>query len=195
MTEGAGGHAVRIPLGWRLEYWLVAAAFRLLRRLGPVGASNLGGFVARTVGPLLPVTRVGDANLRRATEAIREQQAAQSVQTDVSGGAEASQVGNYTLPTPGTAFAYTLGITLAYPLDLSGQIRRGIEAARERLRGIAQETPMERSRYLSGMLGAEVFLKCENLQRTGSFKFRGAYTRLHRLPPERRAAGVVAASL
>jgi NodT family efflux transporter outer membrane factor (OMF) lipoprotein len=75
--------------------------------------------------------RAADANLRRATFAIREQQAARTVQTDVSGGAEASQVGNYTLPTPGTAFAYSLGISLAYPLDLSGQIRRGIEAARD----------------------------------------------------------------
>ncbi|WP_404311622.1 threonine ammonia-lyase [Agrococcus terreus] len=70
----------------------------------------------------------------------------------------------------------------------------GIEAARERLRGIAQETPMERSRYLSGMLGAEVFLKCENLQRTGAYKIRGAYNMLSKLSPEQRERGVVAAS-
>ena len=70
----------------------------------------------------------------------------------------------------------------------------GIEAARERLRGIAQETPMERSRYLSGMLGAEVFLKCENLQRTGAYKIRGAYNMLSKLGPEQRERGVVAAS-
>ncbi|WAC65335.1 threonine ammonia-lyase [Agrococcus sp. SL85] len=70
----------------------------------------------------------------------------------------------------------------------------GIEAARERLRGIAQETPMERSRYLSGMLGAEVFLKCENLQRTGAYKIRGAYNMLAKLRPEEAARGVVAAS-
>ncbi len=70
----------------------------------------------------------------------------------------------------------------------------GIESARERLRGIAQETPMERSRYLSGMLGAEVFLKCENLQRTGAYKIRGAYNMLSKLSPEQRERGVVAAS-
>lgn len=70
----------------------------------------------------------------------------------------------------------------------------GIEAARARLRGIAQETPMERSRYLSGMLGAEVFLKCENLQRTGAYKIRGAYNMLAKLRPEEAARGVVAAS-
>ncbi|MGI4732988.1 MAG: efflux transporter outer membrane subunit [Janthinobacterium lividum] len=75
--------------------------------------------------------RAADANLRRATFAIRERQSARTVQTDVSALADASQVGNYTLPTPGTAFAYSLGISLAYPLDLSGQIRRGIEAARD----------------------------------------------------------------
>ncbi len=50
----------------RGETALLGAAVALLRRLGPVGASNLGGAVARTVGPLLPVSRVADANLRRA---------------------------------------------------------------------------------------------------------------------------------
>lgn len=75
--------------------------------------------------------RAAEANLRRASFAIREAQAARTVQTDLSGGTEASQVGNYTLPTPGTALAYSLGISLAYPLDLAGQIRRGIEAARD----------------------------------------------------------------
>ena len=53
---------------------------------------------------------------------------------------------------------------------------------------------MERSRYLSGMLGAEVFLKCENLQRTGAYKIRGAYNMLSKLSPEQRERGVVAAS-
>jgi NodT family efflux transporter outer membrane factor (OMF) lipoprotein len=81
--------------------------------------------------------RAADANLRRATFAIREQQAARTVQTDLSGVTEASQVGNYTLPTPGTAFAYSLGISLSYPLDLSGQIRRGIEAARDNAEAVA----------------------------------------------------------
>src|SRR4051794_38625940 len=53
---------------------------------------------------------------------------------------------------------------------------------------------MEVSRYLGGLVGATVQLKCENLQRTGSFKIRGAAYRLSRLTAEERARGVVAAS-
>jgi len=69
-----------------------------------------------------------------------------------------------------------------------------IEAARELLAGIAIRTPMEDSRWLSSLVGGPVLLKCENLQRTGSFKARGAYTRISRLSTEERARGVVAAS-
>ena len=69
-----------------------------------------------------------------------------------------------------------------------------IEAAREVLRGVAIETPMEESRWLSEKAGGPVLLKCENLQRTGSFKIRGAYLRMSRLSEDERAAGVVAAS-
>ena len=69
-----------------------------------------------------------------------------------------------------------------------------IEAAREVLRGVSIETPMEESRWLSAKVGGPVYLKCENLQRTGSFKTRGAYTRISRLSDEERARGVVAAS-
>ncbi|GAA4377882.1 threonine ammonia-lyase [Nocardioides caricicola] len=69
-----------------------------------------------------------------------------------------------------------------------------IQAAREVLRGVAIETPMEESRWLSALAGGPVSLKCENLQRTGSFKARGAYVRIARLSPEERAHGVVAAS-
>lgn len=69
-----------------------------------------------------------------------------------------------------------------------------IRAARELLRGVAIETPMEESRWLSQLAGGPVDLKCENLQRTGSFKARGAYVRISRLSPEERAHGVVAAS-
>ncbi len=69
-----------------------------------------------------------------------------------------------------------------------------IEAAREVLRGIAVETPMEQSRWLSTMCGGRVWLKLENLQRTGSFKARGAYYRMARLGEEDRTRGVVAAS-
>jgi threonine dehydratase len=69
-----------------------------------------------------------------------------------------------------------------------------IEAARTRLKGVAVLTPVDRSRALSQLCGGEVFIKCENLQRTGSFKIRGAYNRISRLTEAQRAAGVVAAS-
>ncbi|MEU2564732.1 threonine ammonia-lyase [Streptomyces longispororuber] len=69
-----------------------------------------------------------------------------------------------------------------------------VRGARKMLGGVARMTPMENSRYLSGLVGAPVHLKCENLQRTGSFKLRGAYVRIAGLLPEERAAGVVAAS-
>ncbi|HEU4811225.1 MAG TPA: threonine ammonia-lyase [Nocardioides sp.] len=69
-----------------------------------------------------------------------------------------------------------------------------IQAAREVLRDVAIQTPMEESRWLSALAGGPVSLKCENLQRTGSFKARGAYVRISRLSEEERAHGVVAAS-
>lgn len=69
-----------------------------------------------------------------------------------------------------------------------------IEAAADLLRDVAIRTPMEESRWLSALVGGPVLLKCENLQRTGSFKIRGAYVRMSRLTPEERARGVVAAS-
>ncbi|WP_369364791.1 threonine ammonia-lyase [Streptomyces sp. CG4] len=69
-----------------------------------------------------------------------------------------------------------------------------VRGARKMLSGVARVTAMEGSRYLSQLIGAPVQLKCENLQRTGSFKLRGAYIRIAGLLPEERAAGVVAAS-
>ena len=69
-----------------------------------------------------------------------------------------------------------------------------VEAAREVNKDVAIVTPMEQSRWLSTLVGGPVWLKCENLQRTGSFKIRGAYVRISRLSPEERARGVVAAS-
>lgn len=62
------------------------------------------------------------------------------------------------------------------------------------LSGVARATPMEGSRHLSHLVGAPVHFKCENLQRTGSFKLRGAYVRIAGLTQVERAAGVVAAS-
>ncbi len=69
-----------------------------------------------------------------------------------------------------------------------------IRAAEKLLDGIVRPTPLEYSRALSEQVGSEVFLKCENLQRAGSFKIRGAYTRMARLSEQERARGVVAAS-
>ena len=69
-----------------------------------------------------------------------------------------------------------------------------IESAREVLAGVALETPMQPSRWLSDRIGGPAYLKCENLQRTGSFKIRGAYLRMSRLSAQERARGVVAAS-
>jgi threo-3-hydroxy-L-aspartate ammonia-lyase len=69
-----------------------------------------------------------------------------------------------------------------------------VEQARVRLRGHAHRTPVMTSRTLDERVGATVFLKCENLQRMGAFKFRGAYNALSALPLEARAKGVVAYS-
>jgi threonine dehydratase len=69
-----------------------------------------------------------------------------------------------------------------------------INDARRRLEGVAVKTPLDRSRALSEMAGGPVFIKCENLQRTGSFKIRGAYNRISRLSEPEGASGVVAAS-
>ncbi|MES1247696.1 MAG: pyridoxal-phosphate dependent enzyme, partial [Actinomycetota bacterium] len=69
-----------------------------------------------------------------------------------------------------------------------------IEAARARLADVARVTPVYTSETLSRATGREVQLKAENLQRTGSFKIRGAYNRISQLDERERAAGVVAAS-
>jgi threonine dehydratase len=69
-----------------------------------------------------------------------------------------------------------------------------IQQARTLLEGVVRTTPMERARDLQSRHGGAVHLKCENLQRTGSFKIRGAYTRIHGLSEDERARGVVAAS-
>ena len=69
-----------------------------------------------------------------------------------------------------------------------------IRGAHKMLAGVARVTPMESSRHLSALVGSPVHLKCENLQRTGSFKLRGAYVRIAGLSPVQRAGGVVAAS-
>lgn len=82
----------------------------------------------------------------------------------------------------------------AAPLTIAGPTLADVEAARLVVSRVAEVTPMETSRYLSDVLGAPVHLKCENLQRTGSYKIRGAYNRMSRLSDEEKARGVVAAS-
>ncbi|MFL1545586.1 threo-3-hydroxy-L-aspartate ammonia-lyase [Pseudomonas sp. O39] len=67
-------------------------------------------------------------------------------------------------------------------------------AAAQRLEGIAHQTPVFTSRTLDAETGAQVFIKCENLQRTGSFKFRGAFNALSQFDTQQRKAGVVAFS-
>ncbi|MFJ6536733.1 threonine ammonia-lyase [Paenarthrobacter sp. NPDC091711] len=66
--------------------------------------------------------------------------------------------------------------------------------AQELLEGIITKTPVESSRALGSLVGGTVFFKCENLQRAGSFKVRGAYVRMARLTDEEKKRGVVAAS-
>lgn len=69
-----------------------------------------------------------------------------------------------------------------------------IHAAAKLLDGVIAHTPIEQSRALGRLTGSEVYLKCENLQRAGSFKVRGAYVRMAKLSEEQKARGVVAAS-
>lgn len=69
-----------------------------------------------------------------------------------------------------------------------------VRDAAERLRGVAHRTPVQTSRTLDALAGREVFLKCEQLQRGGSFKFRGAYNAISRLDDDQRRRGVVAFS-
>ncbi len=79
-------------------------------------------------------------------------------------------------------------------LTIAGPSLADVEAARVIVSRVAEITPIETSHYLSELLGAPVVMKCENLQRTGSYKIRGAYHRMSRLSDEEKARGVVAAS-
>src|SRR3954464_10164788 len=72
--------------------------------------------------------------------------------------------------------------------------RDDVIKAQRVLKRVLPVTPLLPSRVLTDLLGMEVLLKCENVQRTGSFKARGAYWRIHRLSTAERKRGVVAAS-
>lgn len=80
------------------------------------------------------------------------------------------------------------------PVNLPLPTYADVQAAAQRLEGVAHRTPVLTSRSLNAELGAEVFFKPENLQRMGAFKFRGAYNALSLLSPQARARGVVAFS-
>ncbi|MEE4542589.1 pyridoxal-phosphate dependent enzyme [Streptomyces sp. V4-01] len=69
-----------------------------------------------------------------------------------------------------------------------------VRSAADRIAGVAHRTPVLRSRTLDALVGAEVFLKCENLQRIGAFKFRGAYNAASRLTAAQLARGIAAYS-
>jgi threonine dehydratase len=79
-----------------------------------------------------------------------------------------------------------LAMTNDFPVSFSD-----VESAADRLRGIAHRTPVMTSRRIDQLCGATVFFKCENFQRVGAFKFRGAYNALSRLSPEQRERGVL----
>ncbi len=77
---------------------------------------------------------------------------------------------------------------------IAGPTLEEFGVARQTVAKVARITPMESSLFLSEVLGSPVYLKCESLQRTGSYKIRGAYNRLSQLSEEERSRGVVAAS-
>lgn len=91
-----------------------------------------------------------------------------------------------------SVMSYNASDSLPHPLP--AVTLDDVRGAQKMLSGVARTTSMSHSHHLSQLVGTPVHLKCENLQRTGSFKLRGAYVRIAGLLPEERAAGVVAAS-
>ena len=91
--------------------------------------------------------------------------------------------------------AEPLSSPLASPLATSLAITPAdVEAAAQRLHGVAHRTPVFTSRTADEITGAKLFFKCENFQRMGAFKFRGAYNALAQFTPAQREAGVIAFS-
>lgn len=105
---------------------------------------------------------------------------------------QATDTPDRTVPTPSPRWVRPAG-GAPTPAELPVTLEE-IERARETLRGIAERSPLQHSRALSRAVGTDVHLKCENLQRAGSFKVRGAYVRMAQLSEEERGRGVVAAS-
>ncbi len=84
--------------------------------------------------------------------------------------------------------------TLDRPVPSHEEMVARLEEAMRRLHGVAHRTPVLTSRSLNRRVGADVFLKCENFQRIGAFKFRGAWNAISALPADVRSRGVVAFS-
>ncbi len=100
---------------------------------------------------------------------------------------------------PGVSVAFTVaaanrGVVTTSPTSAATMLSADIHAACALLSDVVRVTPMQTSAALTERVAGPVHLKCENLQRTGSFKIRGAYVRIHRLSREQKASGVVAAS-
>lgn len=112
-----------------------------------------------------------------------------------SGPAGVAPSGAVRAPEPGSGSASVSGPGTAGVSAASAALTvEDVREAQKILSGVSRSTALEGSRHLSALVGAPVHLKCENLQRTGSFKIRGAYVRIAGLSPRERAAGVVAAS-
>lgn len=77
------------------------------------------------------------------------------------------------------------------PNERSPVTYQDIQSAAQRLKGKAHFTPVLTSATVNNLTEAQVFFKCENFQRTGSFKFRGAYNALSQLSAERQQQGVI----
>jgi threonine dehydratase len=76
----------------------------------------------------------------------------------------------------------------------NGITLENIQQAHAAMRSVVHKTPLDRSRTFSAMTGCDLYLKLENLQKTGSFKIRGAYNKIHSLTEEEKRHGVIAAS-
>src|SRR5258708_6920559 len=82
-------------------------------------------------------------------------------------------------------------VTVRLKPDTTGVTFADVESAAKQIAGVAHKTPVATSRTINRHTGAELFFKCENLQRAGAFKFRGAYNALSRLDADERRRGVV----
>lgn len=96
--------------------------------------------------------------------------------------------------TPAEIHTLVSALQTASAPDMPSVSYGDVAAAAARLKGVAHRTPVVTSRTFDEQVGASVWFKCENLQRGGAFKFRGAYNALSRLTPEQRRAGVLAYS-